>query len=103
MFGLRLQRHSFDFFTQKLAILHCRLSSDAQHFQAAFGRTLFVHLTRRDKVEQSISYFMACQTGLWHAAPDGTELERLSPAQKPVYDADEIRARFEEVTACDYD
>lgn len=103
MFGLRLQRHSFDFFTQKLAVLHSGLSSDAQRFQAAFGRTLFVHLTRRDKVEQSVSYVKACQTGLWHAAQDGTELERLSPPRKPVYDAGEIRARFEEVTACDRD
>ena len=103
MFGLRLQRHSFDFFTQKLTILHPGLSSDAQRLQTAFGRTLFVHLTRRDKVEQSVSYVKACQTGLWHAAPDGTELERLSPAQKPDYDAGELRARFEEVTAYDHD
>ena len=94
---------SFDFFTQKLAVLHSGLSSDAERFQAAFGRTLFLHLTRRDKVEQSVSYVKARQTGLWHAAPDGTELERLSPPQEPAYDAGEIRARFEEVTAYDRD
>ena len=103
MFGLRLQRHSFDFFTRKLAILHPELSSDAARFQAAFGRTLFIHLTRRDKVEQSVSYVKAHQTGLWHAAPDGTELERLSPPQDPAYDASEIRARFEEATTYDRD
>lgn len=103
MFGLRLQRHSFDFFAQKLAILHAGLSSDAERFQAAFGRTLFVHLTRGDKVEQAVSYVKARQTGLWHAAPDGTELERLSPPQEPAYDAGEIRARFEEVTTYDDD
>ena len=28
----------------------------------------------------------AQQTGLWHIAPDGTELERVAPAQEPHYD-----------------
>ena len=103
MFGLRLQRHSFDFFTEKLAVLYAGLSSDAARFQAAFGRTLYIHLTRRDKAEQSVSYVKAEQSGLWHAAPDGTEIERLSPPREPVYDAGEIRARFDEVTAFDRD
>ena len=102
IFGLRLQRHSFDFFTEKLAVLHPEHSNDAERFQAAFGRTLFVHLTRRDKVAQAVSYVKAQQTGLWHAAPDGTELERLSPPQEPAYDASEIRARLEEMTAHDH-
>lgn len=61
-----------------------------------------MHLTRRDKVAQAVSYVKAQQTGLWHAAPDGTELERLSPPQEPAYDASEIRTRFEEVTAHDH-
>ena len=103
LFGLRLQRHSFDFFTEKLAVLHAGLSSDVERFQAAFGPTLFIHLTRRDKVEQSVSYVKAQQSGLWHAAPDGTEIERLSPPQEPRYDAGEIRAKFDEVTAFDRD
>jgi trehalose 2-sulfotransferase len=102
IFGLRLQRHSFDFFTEKLAVLYPEHSNDAERFQAAFGRTLFVHLTRRDKVAQAVSYVKAQQTGLWHAAPDGTELERLSLPQEPAYDANEIRIRLEEMTAHDH-
>ncbi len=102
-FGLRLQRHSFDFFVQKLAVLHSGLSSDSQRFRAAFGRTSFIHLTRRDKVEQAVSYVKAHQTGLWHVAPDGTELERLSPPIELIYDGNDIRARFEEVAAYDRD
>ncbi len=101
IFGLRLQRHSFDFFAEKLALLHAGCTSDVQRFHAAFGRTLFIHLTRRDKVEQAVSYVKAAQTGLWHMAPDGTELERLAPPGKPAYEADQIQARFDEVT--DYD
>ena len=101
LFGLRLQRHSFDFFQRKLADLHCGLKNDAERFQAAFGRTLFIHLTRRDKVEQAVSYVKAQQSGLWHAAPDGTELERLSPAAAPRYDAVAIREQVLEMEIYD--
>jgi LPS sulfotransferase NodH len=101
IFGLRLQRHSFDFFTKQLLVLYPGRSTCVERFQAAFGRTLFVHLTRRDKVAQAVSYVKARQTGLWHAAPDGTELERLSPPQEPAYDANEIRTSLEEMTAHD--
>ena len=89
-----MQRHSFDFFTEKLLSFYPEHSNDVERFQAAFGRTLFVHLTRRDKVAQAVSYVKAQQTGLWHAAPDGTELERLSRPQEPAYDASEIRTRL---------
>lgn len=103
IFGLRLQRHSFDFFAQELAILHPGHTSDAQRFRAAFGRTLFVHLTRRDKVEQAISYVKARQTGLWHVASDGTELERLNPHAEPIYDGAELRNCYETMMAYDRD
>jgi LPS sulfotransferase NodH len=101
MFGLRIQRHSFDYFTQKLAILYPELSSDTQRFHEAFGRTAFLHLTRRDKFEQAISYVKAEQTGLWHMAADGTEIERLSPPQAAAYDPERIGACFEEMKSYD--
>jgi LPS sulfotransferase NodH len=100
-FGLRLQRHSFDFFTEKLAVLHPDLVNDKQRFQAAFGRTLFIHLTRTDKVEQAVSYVKAQQTGLWHMATDGTELERLSVHNDPVYIGTEIRSCLENFVSYD--
>jgi len=102
IFGLRLQRHSFDYFTDKLAVLYPGRSNDVQRFEAAFGRTLFIHLTRPDKVDQAVSYVKAQQTGLWHMAPDGTELERLAPPREPVYDGVELRACFETMTAYDH-
>lgn len=103
IFGLRLQRHSFAFFTEKLAVLHPEPPGDVQRIRAAFGRTLFIHLTRHDKVEQAVSYVKAEQSGLWHMAPDGSELERLAPHRDPVYDGAEIRAAFETMTAHDRD
>ena len=99
MFGLRLQRHSFAFFSEQLALLHPGLASDVARFEAAFGRTLFLHLTRQDKVEEAVSLVKAQQSGLWHKAPDGTEIERLAPPKELVYDAAAIRAAYDEVTA----
>lgn len=101
MFGLRVQRHSFDFFMEKLALLHPGYANDVERFEAAFGRTLFLHLSRQDKVEEAVSLVKAEQSGLWHRAPDGTELERLSPPKALVYDAAAIRAHVAEVTAYD--
>ena len=103
VFGLRLQRHSFGYFMAKLALLHPDAADDAARFRAAFGRVLFVHLTRGDKIAQAISYVKAEQTGLWHMAPDGTELERLAPPRAPIYDAAAIRASVATMTAYDRD
>ena len=77
-------------------------SNDLERFQADFfGDTLFIHLTRGNKLEQAISSVKATQTGLWHMASDGTELERLSEPQDPVYDAPEIADHLAELTTLD--
>jgi len=78
IFGLRLQHGSFAFFMEKLARLHPDQSDDGARFEVAIGPTLFVHLTRRDKLSQALSLVRARQTGLWHRAPDGREIERLA-------------------------
>jgi LPS sulfotransferase NodH len=101
IFGLRLQRHSFDFFIRQLGCLHPACATDRDRIQAAFGTTLFIHLSRRNKLEQAISFVKATQTGLWHRAPDGTELERLSPPREPVYDPDAIARQVAQATMQD--
>ncbi|AMN54869.1 sulfotransferase [Labrenzia sp. CP4] len=103
LFGLRLQRHSFDFFMKQLAVLYPDGSSDLTRLEAVFGKTLFVHLTRADKVDQAVSFVRAEQSGLWHRAPDGTELERLSEPRELQYDAAEIRACHDRFTRFDRD
>lgn len=95
VFGLRLQRHSFNFFIEQLSILYPSIPSDKLRMEAVFGSTLFVHLTRENKLDQAISYVKAKQSGLWHKAPDGTELERLSEPKELVYDAAAIAAQLE--------
>lgn len=101
MFGLRMQCHSFPFFSRQLAILHPDLPDDSHRIAAAFGDTAFIHLTRTDKLAQAISYVRAEQTGLWHRSSDGSELERLSPPQPPAYDGEKIRAHLDQFTADD--
>ncbi|OED37638.1 sulfotransferase [Chromatiales bacterium (ex Bugula neritina AB1)] len=101
IFGLRLQWPSLDFFAKKLAVLHPQPRGDKQRLNAAFGTVAFIHLTRVDKVDQAVSLVKAEQTGLWHRAADGSELERLSPPQAPVYDTARIAACFNEVTQSD--
>ena len=94
IFGLRLQRHSFDFFVAQLSVLYPSILGEKSRIKAAFGNTLFVHLTRENKLDQAISYVKAKQSGLWHIAPDGTELERLSEPKEPVYDATAIASQL---------
>ena len=79
VFGLRMQRGSLGYFLQQLDALHPDLTSDVERIGAAFGLTVFVHLSRPDRLGQAISRVRAEQTGLWHRRADGTELERLAP------------------------
>lgn len=101
VFGLRLQGHSFAFFLRQAALLFPDATTDADRIRAAFGETLYIHLSRRDKLAQAISMVKAEQTGLWHRAADGSELERLSPPQPPIYDARRIAKMMGTLTAQD--
>lgn len=103
IFGLRQQCRSLAFLSGALADLHPALPGDAARFQAVFGPTLFIHLTRADKLAQAVSWVLAEQRGLWHVAPDGTELERTAPPQVPVYGAALLRDRVATLTAWDRD
>ena len=101
VFGLRLQQHSCGFLMQQLGFLRPELQSEKLRFDAVFGNTLFVHLSRENKLEQAISYVKAQQSGLWHMAPDGTELERLSAPMAPSYDAQAIAKQLARFIAMD--
>lgn len=103
MFGLRLQRGSFDFFIQQAGILYPECQNDVERLQAAFGSTLFIYLTRENKLEQAISLVKAEQTGLWHKAANGEELERSSAPREPFYDPIEISRQIGELTRLDAD
>lgn len=101
IFGLRMQEHSFEYFMHKLRVLHESYTCDSERIQVAFGKTLYIHLTRQNKLDQAISYVKASQSGLWHQAPDGTELERISAHQEPVYDERAIAHQIAKLTDMD--
>ena len=84
VFGLRLMRENLGDLLGMIDTVYPGLDSDTTRLRAAFGETLFIHLTRADKLAQAVSLVKAEQSGLWHIGPGGVELERLSPPQAPV-------------------
>ena len=101
VFGLRLMRENLEELSALLDRLFPSLPSDRARLERAFGPLLYIHLTRRDKLAQAVSLVKAQQTGLWHIAPDGTEIERLSPPQEPRYDVDALRRVLAELESYD--
>ncbi|WP_246678986.1 MULTISPECIES: Stf0 family sulfotransferase [unclassified Mesorhizobium] len=101
IFGLRLMRENLDELSAILDRIFPGLVSDKARFERAFGRVLYIHLSREDKLAQAVSLVKAQQTGLWHVAPDGTELERVGPPREPQYDFGRIKDEVAELGAYD--
>lgn len=99
VFGLRLQRDSFDFFMAALDTLTPGCRSDVERLEAAFGRTKLFHLERDDKLAQAISLSIAEQSGLWHRNADGTERERSGPSGTPSYSRTAIEQHLIQVAS----
>lgn len=99
MFGLRLQGGSLPYFAEQLAVLHPGLDRTRDQIDAAFGPTRYLYLRREDTLDQAISRVMAQQTGLWHKAADGTEMERTAPPAEPCFDRAAIDAAMQEAEA----
>ena len=91
IFGLRLMKENLDELSAILDQIYPQLPSDKARLEKAFGNILYIHLSRKNKLAQAISLVKAEQTGLWHIAPDGTEIERLAPPKDPQYDFARIK------------
>jgi LPS sulfotransferase NodH len=101
VFGLRLMRENVVDLDDFVELVHPGLPAGRARFARAFGPLLYIHLSRADKVAQAVSLVKAEQTGLWHIAPDGTELERLAPPQEPTYDFERLHREVSELQAFD--
>jgi LPS sulfotransferase NodH len=99
--GLRLMRKDLPDLMTMIDQVYPSLSSDKERLQVTFGRVLCIHLSRQDKLSQAISMVKAEQSGLWHIAPDGSELERLAPPKEPKYDFVRIKAKLDELESYD--
>lgn len=101
VFGLRQQQQFFQPLREKLAVVCPGERTDRARLESLFGPILFIHLSRADKLAQAVSYLKAEQTGLWHVAANGSELERLAPHREPLYDFDAVKTCVEMMTAYD--
>ncbi|UWQ17526.1 Stf0 sulfotransferase family protein [Jannaschia sp. M317] len=97
LFGLRLQSHSRAYLLERLAEAQPGLPCDRTRLEATFGHLCFIYLTRRDHLAQAISYVRAAQTGLWHRAADGREMERSAPPAPSRYDRAAITDRLQTI------
>lgn len=100
-FGLRVMFETLDELATCLDNLFPGFDNMRDRIERAFGRPLYIHLSRQDKVAQAISLLTARQTGLWHRSADGAELERTAPHRDAVYDADAIREQVGQLEAQD--
>ena len=101
VFGLRLMRENLDELSAILDQIFPDLPSDKARFERAFGHILYIHLSRENKLAQAVSLVKAEQTGLWHIAPDGTEIERIAPPKEPQYDFERIKREVTELETYD--
>jgi LPS sulfotransferase NodH len=86
MFGLRLMWGSAGEAIRRLERINGGPADLAAQFETAFGPTLYIHLSRSDKVAQAVSLVRAEQSGLWHLAADGSVFEGTASPQPNVYD-----------------
>ena len=99
LFSMRVMWPSLPEISEKLAALFPNEATDAGRIAAAFGTTLYLSVTRRDKIAQAISRIKAEQSGLWHRAADGSVREQGGTYRAPHYDRAAIDASIAETTA----
>jgi trehalose 2-sulfotransferase len=101
MFGLRLMWDSVEGFVDRLSSVFGEQLSDAALFERAFGRPLYIHLVREDKVAQAVSLIRAEQTGQWHLSADGTVRQGTAEPLPVTYDAQAIETEIASLTRDD--
>lgn len=101
IFGLRVMFDTLEELSLRLDSLFPGLEGAPSRIERAFGRPLYIHLSREDKVAQAVSLLKATKTGLWHISADGSELQRTAPHQDAVYDPEAIRTLVDDLTRQD--
>ncbi len=101
LFGMRLMGSDLTYACDWLRRHYQGLPDQAALFDAAFGPTAFIHLSRHDKLAEAVSYLRAEQSGLWHANTDGSDRERIAPVAAHGYDRAAIARRMEMLSALD--
>lgn len=89
-FGLRLMWASVADASLRLDDAAGGNADIAARLEETFGPTLYIHLSRLDKVAQAVSLIRAQQSGLWHRNSDGSVLEGEQTPRPVVYDGEQI-------------
>lgn len=97
VFGVRIMYPSLADAGQRLERGLDAISDVPGLLEAAFGKLLYIHLSRGDKLGQAVSLVRAEQTGLWHLNADGSVLEGAEERPEPVYDGERIAAVLAEL------
>lgn len=103
IFGLRLMWVSVPEASRRLDNIAGGKADVTARLEETFGPTLYIHLSRLDKVAQAVSLIRAQQSGLWHRNSDGTVLEGEEKPRPIAYDGDQIGQivrELEEDDAC---
>lgn len=99
VFGLRLMWGTAPELRERLRVLFPDAADDAALFDRAFGKPRYIHLVRLDTVGQAVSRLRAEQSGLWHRAADGSDLERVEASAAEAYDRGAIGSLVDEIEA----
>ncbi len=96
-FGLRLMWASVAGASRRLDNIAGGKADIAARLEETFGPTLYIHLSRLDKVAQAVSLICAQQSGLWHRNSDGTVLEGEETPRPVAYDGGQIAQTVREL------
>ncbi len=101
--GMKFSLNQFHLFQQVAGRLLAPANiplSDAETVEVFFPGVRYIHLQRRDKVKQAVSYAKAWQNGIWYENADGGDdfKEYLLPA---LYDREHIACCLDIILAID--
>lgn len=100
IFGLRLMWGTVEEVVERFGWLHPAALAD-ELFEEIFGRLVYIHVSRSDKLAQAISLLKAEQSGLWHVAADGSPRQKTVAQGAAGYDARRIEELMEELVRDD--
>jgi LPS sulfotransferase NodH len=91
VFGTKLPWNALEKFLRKLSELpDCSGLSGVDLLAAVFGKPRFIHLQRRDRVRQAVSWALAAQTGHWSSA----EAAVRPPLGEPSFDIELLKGLY---------
>jgi trehalose 2-sulfotransferase len=90
VFGAKVHWHQFVHLKSKLRSIQGNGLSDLELLRRTFPDLKYIFLTRRDKVEQAVSYYKAQRTDIWHVVRPAAKATQANAAQAVAFDVEQI-------------